>query len=478
MGEEISHSQFSEDERSEFQKRLREETKLLMGLFQNHAFSDENDIVGFEIEAWLTNENFIPMPENQKFLDQLNNPLVVHELSQFNFELNGYPQKLDGAPFSKMEQSLDQTWNQCRNQAQWMNGRALRVGILPTLRDEMLKMEYASKLERYKALNEQVLAARGGRPIHLRIEGYDEVQSVHHDVMLEAAATSLQIHLQIPQNLAGRYYNAGVICAAPMVALAANSPYLFGRELWDETRIPLFEQSIFINSFQDVHGENISRVTLGTGYVRESLFELFLENLDGYPPLLPMVLTSEPERLGHLRLHNGTLWRWNRPLIGISDQGEYHLRIEHRVTAAGPSLRDEVAHVALFKGLSDYMVEMEEPPELKLDFQTARENFYDCCKMGLQAEITWIDGQRWNVQKLFHEWLLPKAAEALSKKGVSSQELQVYFEQTLKPRVLSGQNGAAWQKAYIATHGPDFQGMTEAYFQNQESGRPVHEWSV
>ncbi|MCB0384847.1 MAG: hypothetical protein KDD43_05595, partial [Bdellovibrionales bacterium] len=341
-----------------------------------------------------------------------------------------------------------------------------------------LSMEYASRLERYKALNEQVLAARGGRPIHLRIEGFDEVQSIHHDVMLEAAATSLQIHLQIPQSLAGRYYNAGVISAAPMVALAANSPYLFGRELWEETRIPLFEQSIFINSFQDVHGDNISRVTLGTGYVRDSLFELFLENLDGYPPLLPMVLDSDPEWLAHLRLHNGTLWRWNRPLIGVNDNGQYHLRVEHRVTAAGPSLRDEVAHVALFKGLSDYLVGLEVPPEQGLDFQVARDNFYRCCRHGLKAEVTWVDGKVWNVQRLLLEELLPHAAESLAKKGVSSHEIQVYFDQTLKPRVLSGQNGAAWQRAYIATHGADFQGMTEAYFQNQESGRPVHEWSV
>ena len=478
MGEEIDRSHFSEDERHEFQRHLREETKLLMSLFNNQAFSQENDILGLEIEAWLTNENFIPLPANQEFLDKLNNPLVVHELSQFNFEINGYPQILDESAFSKIEQAVAQTWSQCRQQATDMNARALMIGILPTLRDEMLSMEYASKLERYKALNEQVLAARAGKPIQLKIAGYEEVESVHHDVMLEAAATSLQIHLQVPQQLAGRYYNAGVIASAPMVALSANSPYLFGRELWDETRIPLFEQSIFIKSFEDVRGDNIGRVTLGSGYVRESLFELFLENLDGFPALLPLVQKSDPKWLSHLRLHNGTLWRWNRPLIGISDNGQYHLRIEHRVASAGPSIRDSVAHIAFFKGLADALALDPEPPELKLPFAKARSNFYECCQKGLKAEIEWTDGKTWNVQKLLHDVLLPIAAENLVKKGVSSDEIQVYFDRTLKPRVLSGQNGAAWQKAYIATHGPDFQGMTEAYFHNQETGQPVHEWSV
>jgi len=403
---------------------------------------------------------------------------VVSELSQFNFEINGSPQALDETPFTKIEQSLTQTWNQCRKQAIQMNAHILMIGILPTLRDNMLSMKYVSKSERYRALNEQVFAARGGRPIQLKIAGYEEVHTSHHDVMLEAATTSLQIHLQAPQESAARYYNAGVIASAPMVALSANSPYLFGRELWEETRIPLFEQSIFIKSFEDVHGENIGRVTLGSGYVRDSLFELFLENLSGYPPLLPLVQKTDSKWLNHLRLHNGTLWRWNRPLIGIDTQGQYHLRIEHRVASAGPTLRDIVAHIAFFKGLADSLALTEKRPENNLSFTEARRNFYECCQKGLKAEIKWIDGKTWNVQKLLYDLLLPTAAEQLIKKGVSSEEIQVYFDQTLKPRVLSGQNGASWQKAYIATHGPDFQGMTEAYFHHQETGQPVHKWSL
>jgi hypothetical protein len=56
-------------------------------------------------------------------------------------------------------------------------------------------------------------------------------------------------------------------------------------------------------------------------YARESILECFEANRTRYPVLLPAVMDEPPESLAHLRLHNGTIWRWNRPLIGFDEQG-------------------------------------------------------------------------------------------------------------------------------------------------------------
>ncbi|MFQ5444053.1 MAG: hypothetical protein ACE5EK_05490, partial [Nitrospinales bacterium] len=203
---------------------------------------------------------------------------------------------------------------------------------------------------------QEILKLKKGKPLELTLSGKDDLYVKHRDVMLEAAATSLQIHLQVSPKAAVRYYNTSVIISAPMVAIAANSPYLFNKDLWDETRIPTFEQAIAVASFRDRHGENIGRVTFGTGYLRNSILEPFLENLDGFPVLLPMVLDDDPAWLSHLRLHNGTIWRWNRPLIGLNRMGRPHIRIEHRVAAAGPSISDIVANMAFYLGMVNYFV--------------------------------------------------------------------------------------------------------------------------
>jgi len=226
------------------------------------------------------------------------------------------------------------------------------IGILPTVRNHELSLPNMSPLRRYRALNEQVLRLRNGRPLRLDIQGRESIEAVHNNLMFEAAATSLQIHLQVAPAHAVRYYNAAKVLSGPMVAACANSPYLCGRDLWDETRIPLFEQAVALTG--NGTGGTWERVTFGKHYVKDSLMECFKCNLEHYDVLLPRIVDEPPERLTHLRLHNGTIWRWNRPLIGWNDQGAPHLRIEHRVVSAPTSVVDAIANVALFFGLAHF----------------------------------------------------------------------------------------------------------------------------
>ena len=239
-------------------------------------------------------------------------------------------------------------------------------------------------------------------PLHINITTGDGLDMHHDDVMLEAAATSFQIHLQCKPERAVRDFNAAIIASAPMVALAANSPFLFGRSLWEETRIPLFEQAVSAGPRAP------ARVTFGTGYARESLAEIFAENQREHPILLPFVQPDEPpHKYAHVRFQNGTVWRWNRPLLGFDFDGVPHLRIEHRVVPAGPTILDCVANAAAWLGMVRGLVEAEEPAEHRLDFATASDNFYAAAKYGLDAELTWLDGEQVTAGALLQDELLP-----------------------------------------------------------------------
>jgi hypothetical protein len=333
-----------------------------------------------------------------------------------------------------------------------------------------------SPLQRYHALNEQVLQRRHGLPLCLDIRGQDHLFTCHHDVMLEAATTSMQIHLQVSPVEAVRFYNAAQILAAPMVAVAANAPYLFARDLWDDTRIPLFEQSVAVGGFAAKHCR-ATRVGFGTGYAQHSLLECFQENLDCYPVLLPIAFTEGMDRLHHVRLHNGTIWRWNRPLIGVETDGRPHLRIEHRVASAGPTVVDVVANIALFLGLVHALGRQAEAPEQRLAFTQARANFYAAAKDGLRAEVVWLEGGSVPLRTLLLDKLLPLAREGLRELGMED-EIVHYLDAVIVPRVRTGRNGAAWQRAFVARHGSDMQALAAAYLVRQRRGLPVHEWDV
>ncbi len=476
VGQEIEQTHFGAREQEEFRVRLRDETKTLKRWFDERRF-DESPLMttGLELEAWLVDENHLPAPDNERFIAAAADRRIVPELSRFNFELNVDPQTLAGDFLTRTRHELEPLWQHCHAQARQLGLAPVAIGILPTVRNDMLQPEWMSDSNRYRALSKELFRLRDGKPLHVRIDGEDVFDLRCRHIMLEAACTSLQAHLKVTQEQALRCYNASIIAAGPLVAATANSPFLYGKSLWAETRIPTFEQATAVHGFRDPTGREVLRVTLGTDYLRHSLLELFLENI-AYPVLLP-ALEEDRERLPHLRLQNGTIWRWNRPILGFNPDGQPHLRIEQRVMPAGPSTVDSIANLALSFGITLALAADPTPPESLTSFEDARANFYACSREGLAAQVRWA-GRSVNVQDLLQHELVPMARRALARHGVSELELTEYFDDVLVPRTTTGRTGTDWQRSFIHCNGGNFQALTEAYIERQQRGLPVHTWTV
>ncbi len=474
MGQEIGETHFEQRDFERFRTALERETALLGDWLTAGRCDASPFIVGFELEAWLLDHAALPYPANEDYLKRLASPLVVPELSKFNVELNGTPQPLRAGAFRRLEEELAATWRRCLSVAHEMDGTLLAIGTLPTIRARDLTLASMSPRNRYYALNEQVLKARGGHPLRIRIDGRESLALEHNDVMLEAAATSFQVHLQAPAPRLARYHNASAILSAPLVAIAANSPFLFGRDLWDETRIPLFEQAIDLGLTPDDH---LHRVTFGSGYVKSTPLEVFEENLRVFPVLLPTRFEGATERMNHLRLHNGTIWRWNRLLVDFDERDQPHMRIEQRVMAAGPTIVDMIANAALYVGAAHFLAERPRAPEADLGFGVAHENFYRAARHGLAAELTWIGGRSIDARTLVLDEIVPMAAEGLTRLGIDPSESTRYLD-IVTQRARTGQNGAQWQRDHAARHGRDWNKLVADYLEHQRGAAPVHEWGL
>jgi len=468
MGDEIGQSCFEERDFLRFAESLQRETELLRAWFEGPHPEREEKSVGFELEFCLVDENNLPAPQNIPLLESLRSSSLAPELSRFNLEMMSEPRLLQSGLLSQLGSELKEVWQAAERDAERRRLRLLMIGTLPTLPKSELNLETMSPLLRYRMLNEQVMRQREGRPLSLEIRGRETLAIRHPDVMLEAAATSLQVHLQVPLGRALRFYNAALLASAPLVALAANSPFLFGKDLWAETRIPLFEQAV---------GLETERVSFGHDYIRHSLFECFLENLRKYRALLPVALEEKPERLPHLRLHNGTVWRWNRPIVAPDAAGELHLRIEHRVMAAGPTVPDVIANIAACLGLVHALAERPKAPESEIPFAEARGNFYRAAELGLDAEICWWNSKKVNLRELWLRELLPLARESLKRLSLDPADLAFYVDEVLYGRLKSGQTGTAWQRGFVERKGTDFPALVSAYGERQRRGFPVHEWA-
>ncbi|WP_456373633.1 glutamate-cysteine ligase family protein [Thiolapillus sp.] len=470
MGQEITHSSFTEDDFRRFRDRVVAETALLEQWMAEGLLDDSEPMAGSEIEAWLVNDRGLPAPQNSLFLERMNDPLVVPELSTFNVELNTEPMRFSPGMFDRMHAELDDLWRRCDAVANADGAHMLMIGILPTVQQSDLCLANISGMQRYQALNEQVLRMRDGQPLSLDINALEHLVAEHDDVMLEAATTSFQIHLKIDPRQARLAYNLSKMISAPMVALSANSPFLFGHELWDETRIPLFEQSVAVGAT-----DYSRRVTFGLRYAEHSIMECFEANRDRYPVLLPQLMDEPVESLAHLRLHNGTIWRWNRPLVGFSASGKPHIRIEHRVVPSGPSPLDVVANAAFYFGLLRELADVEARAEERLPFRVAKENFYSAACRGLDARVTWFDGQEGSVADLCLEKLLPQARAGLERMAVSGEEAARWLD-IIEQRIARRQTGAHWQRRWVRRYGKDFPAMVRAYREWQGSGKPVSQW--
>ncbi len=476
MGQEISLSQFDDADFKRFHQKLQQETRLLRRLIEQKNVSHRDPVAGFEIEAWLVNKDMRPSPINKHYLATLNDPQASLELAKFNIEFNCDPVVLTDDVFSRLHRQLQTTWDKAKRHAESLDHNIVMIGILPTLQQADLHLGNMSDMHRYRALNKQILQTRG-EPIHIDICGAEHLKTDHHDVMLEAATTSFQTHIQLPLQIAHHFYNASIIASAPIVALCANAPFLFGKELWHESRIPLFEQAIETGGFGGVAHGPLRRVSFGSDYARHSIIECFQENFDHFPVLLPVNHDAAIEAFEHLRLHNGTIWRWNRPLIGFDEDSTPHIRVEHRTPAAGPSVPDAIANAAFYYGLAKHICDRIIARGLPLPFAQAKDNFYQAARYGLDGTIIWFDGAKHRLQPLLQSELLPGAVAGLKSLGIYNSEIEDYLD-IIRQRIANKQNGCHWQRRYIRELNQDFTEMTRTYLKNQNTGNPVSAWKL
>lgn len=478
MGEEISEERFTPEDFRRFATCLARETERL-----GHWLRTREEPgaacprLGFEIEAWLIDDECNPLPANEAFLEAFDSPMATLELAQFNVELNSSVFRAGTDCFCMILEELVETLRRAQQAAQQVGGSLLLAGTLPTLLPEHLGLHHMSRRTRYRALNSAVLERRAQRPLRLEIEGQESLRHEHSDVMLEAAATSFQIHLETPPAVAHRLYNAALAASGPVLAASGNTPFLFGRLLWEETRIPLFEQAVEVGGFGESARGPVRRVTFGSGYLRESIAEAFQENEAHFPILLPSRLPENDPGLPHLRLHNGTIWRWNRPILGVDPDGSFNLRIEHRSLPAGPTLEDMLANTAFLLGLVEHLLASPGNGHGQLPFASARDNFYAAARYGLKSRLYWEDRQSQPARQLLLHELLPQAADGLDRLGIDGSERDRLLG-IVAARVASGQTGSVWQQRWVEQHGRDMQGLTQAYRSWQATGRPVHTWSL
>ncbi|MCB0588567.1 MAG: CBS domain-containing protein, partial [Phaeodactylibacter sp.] len=410
------------------------------------------------------------------------------EIGRYNLEANLDPFDLDGQAFQKTESQLREILGILYKEGQRRNALPILTGILPTLRRCHLELKFMTPQIRYSILSE-AMRRRRGSDFEIHIQGTDELIARLDSVMFEACNTSWQMHLQIPPETFAEQYNWAQWIAGPVLATCSNSPILFGRELWHETRIALFQQSVDTRSSSNHLRNKLSRVGFGQGWLTGSAANLFKDNISRFPLLLTgeikenaleILENGQVPQLRALRLQNGTVYSWNRPCYGISDTGYPHLRIENRYVPAGPSLQDEMANFAFWIGLMKGMPERYGALCDKLPFQMAKDNFYRAARSSLCSVFNW-NGQQIPAPTLVLEKLLPIAEDGLETVGLDSREIDHHLG-IIERRALLRQNGALWQLrnfrklADCYGKGAAVQELTSAIMERQRADIPVHEW--
>lgn len=446
--------------------------------------------IGAEQEMFLVDRSLQPANMALKLLDELPASHFVTELALFNLEANLTPLPLSGHSFSQMESELVQLLAMAREVAARHGTQIVICGILPTLDKSHLGLDSLTPIPRYKQLNRIMTEQRGGR-FQALIKGLDELQTVHDNVMLEACNTSFQLHFQAGADEFARLYNLAQVVVAPLLAAGPNSPVLLRHRLWHETRVALFQQSLDTRAEHKVERGVRQRVSFGDAWVKSSVLEIFRDDIARFRSLitaasddspLEMLDRGEVPSLKSLRLHNGTVYRWNRPCYGITE-GKPHLRIECRVLPAGPTVRDEVANAAFFYGLMTALDSEYGDVSRRMQFDDAKANFVAAARYGLQARFRWIDGKAVAADELILRHLLPSARKGLLSLGVEAADVDTYLG-TIEARVQSGRTGAQWAFDSLAAMGEGarvgdrYRALTAVMARNQVANVPVHEWDL
>jgi gamma-glutamyl:cysteine ligase YbdK (ATP-grasp superfamily) len=487
MGEEVAAQEFSRADRTRHREKVRRCLDVFARMLREAAFDTDDPMTGLEIELNLVDEDGRPALKNAEALELIANPDFQTELGQFNIEINVPPMLLRDDGFTSYEKHLRASLNDAEERSSKAGAHLVMIGILPTLEEGHLSPSSLSSNPRYQLLSDQILAARG-EDIVLDIRGVERLSTTADSIVPEAACTSTQLHVQTAPEQFAAYWNASQAIASVQLALGANSPFLLGRELWRETRIPLFEQATDTRS-EELKAQGVRpRVWFGERWIT-SVFDLFEENVRYFPALLPIVEDEDPlevleaggvPKLAELRLHNGTIYRWNRPVYDIAG-GRPHLRVENRVLAAGPTVVDTMANAAFYFGLVRALAEAERPLWSQMSFSAAEENFHVGAREGIDAQIYWPAVGQVRATELTLRRLLPLAHDGLAAWGVSSDEATRLLG-IIEQRCLLGTNGAEWFPGRVHAHARSMD-RNEAirrtlveYRELMHTNAPAHTW--
>jgi gamma-glutamyl:cysteine ligase YbdK (ATP-grasp superfamily) len=491
MGRDIEPMTFGGEDRRKYREKLRQSLDVFALMLRERAFEAGLSLVGQEIELNLVDEQGAPSMRNAAALDAIADPAWSTEVGQFNLEINVPPRELSGDALSGLEAEIRESLNTADGKASSIGSRLVMIGILPTLQKDDVHEGVMSANARYRVLNEQIFTARG-EDMRIEIDGPEPLLTHSDSITPEAACTSLQLHTQVSPEAFASYWNAAQAICSVQVAVGANSPFLFGNRLWQETRITLFEQATDTRP-EELKQQGVRpRVWFGERWIT-SVFDLFEENIQYFPALLPICEEEDPQvtfragecpELGEMCLHNGTIYRWNRPIYAVVD-GKPHLRVENRVLPAGPSVADIMANTAFYYGLVRTLAGAERPIWSQLSFATAGENLHAAARHGLDAHVYWPGLGEAPVAELVLRRLLPLAYQGLASWGVSSADAGRLLG-IIEQRCLTGQTGAAWQAgtvAAISEHGSTdrheaLRLMTQRYIEHMHSNEPVHTWPV
>lgn len=496
MGEKVLSDGFGLSDRHRYRRKLRDCLDVLTVLLDERRFERPRNLMGLEIELNLADADGMPRMMNIEVLRRIGSEDFQTELGQFNLEVNVVPHSLSGRVLDQLAEELRTGLGYADRQAHEEGAQIVMIGILPTLTDEDLVSSNLTEVDRYMLLNDQIMAARGEEVV-LDISGVERLSRTSSSIAPEAACTSVQLHLQVTPERFADVWNASQAVSAVQIAMGANSPFLFGKELWRESRIPLFLQATDTRP-AELSAQGVRpRTWFGERWI-SSAYDLFEENFRYFPALLPIVDEEDPHHvlreggvpgLPELVLHNGTVYRWNRPVYAVTG-GVPHLRVENRVLPAGPTVTDVLANTALYYGLVRRLADEPRPVWSRLPFSAAAANFDAACRHGIDAELSWPrSGRQGGLEtvpavRLVQEELLPMAAAGLEAWGVERADRDRYLK-VIEDRCRYRVNGASWQAA--AYHRAVDSGLdrekalaavTRRYCELARTGEPVHTWPI
>lgn len=490
MGEQNIEEHADEATRQAFMKSLLEEVRALDKMLEKGMVESGVSRIGAEQEMFLVDQAQKPALTALDVLEKIDDERFTHELGLFNIEANLSVQELHSDCLSRMEKEAQEIYAKAREAAHQCDSEVALVGILPTLTKTNLGLDSMVPTPRYFALNEAIMALRGNN-LQFTINGIDQLNVNHDNLMLEACNTSFQVHFQVSPGNFAKLYNIAQTVTGPLLAAAVNSPILLGKRLWHETRISVFEYSVDARSSTHQARGLKPRVHFGDHWVDESVTEIFKEDIARFRVILTTETENDPigmveqgiaPKLKALCLHNGTVYRWNRVCYGVHN-GVPHLRIENRVIPAGPTVIDEIANTAFFVGMMAGMAEEIDDVRELLPFEDVKANFMAAAREGIRAQMNWFNDTHMPAKELILEQLLPLAEKGLKNSGVNQDDIDLYLG-VLRDRVTTRRTGSRWQLESLNNmrgRGTDDQRLrclVSSMIKQQSTGRPICDWGL